>query len=155
MKRMILCSAIILGVILWVLPACAGQPDNYWTKFGVGSWVLSEMQGGMQQKQTLIQKSPSEFTLRIEMIMNGKVINTTDTKIPLKSGTATSGKEVKVKEYPDSYLVKAKKLACRVYETGTPQGVSKSWVCDKVPGGSVKQVIGNNETLKVIDFEAK
>lgn len=156
---MLMCAAIIL--LMATVSVRAEDPKNYWTKFGVGSWVLLEMPGGTRQKQTLMKKSSESYTLKMETIVNGKAVYSNEVVIPLKSKatgapTAMPTKvDVQVKQYKENVTVKNKSLACDVSEVKTAQGTSKNWMSDQIPGGVVKTTLNNSPMSTAIDFEVK
>lgn len=158
MKKFLAISALLIfGVISVAVSSFAQrETENYWADFNLGSWVLYEVTGGIQQKHTLIKKTNTEITLKAEAIMGGQVASSTEVKIPLTAASRTAAdSQVEVNESGDKVEVKNITLDCKAYVVKGQEGVSKTWICDEVPGGIVKVVSGNNIVMTLKDFEAK
>jgi len=147
-------SLLALGLVIVFSGAICAAENNYWEKFKEGSWVLHEYTGGVQMKQTLVGKAADEVTLRSETIMNGNTISSVDVKVPLKTGmTGIEKADVKISDA--TFEVKGKTLSCKVFETNTPMGLSKSWISADVPGGLLKSQVNDTDSIKIVDYEVK
>lgn len=158
MKKTLGVLCLIVLIFSFLCPAFAKKQkvQTNWENFGMGSWVLHEMMGEMQQKQTLIGKNDKEITIKSEMIMNGETTFTNEIKIPLEVDVPEAESQpVDTKIYDDSVEVSGKPLAVKVYETTTSYGVSKGYMSDKVPGGIVQSVTDGNIAMKLLDYEVK
>jgi hypothetical protein len=148
----------VVFVSFFVLSSIAGEQDNLWVKFNVGSWVLYEAGGGVNLKSTLIDKTDSEVTLRMDTTINGDVLSSQEVKLPLVQAQAPMTDQaapMNTKTYDDTIELKGESLSCKVIEANTPQGFVKSWISDRVPGGVVKSVVAGTTVQKAVDYEAK
>lgn len=136
----------------------AEKVEHPWEKFNVGSWVLYELSGGMQQRQTLINKTEKELILKMEMIKDEQVIYSGENKMPLEmtpqEKTADNIK-ANMKESEDKLEIKKENVLCKVYEVTSELGTTKSWMSDRIPGGVVQTMVEGNIAMKILDYEAK
>lgn len=151
-------GVVLVSLFALVSVSFASQQENQWSKFNVGSWVLYDLGNGMQQKQTLVDKSAIDITVKTEMVIAGNTIPGAEIKIPLDAAAQTGAKaeaQPKVKETSGSIEIKGKVASCKIYEVTTDQGVSKSWVAENIPGGVVQIIINDKVTMKLVDYELK
>lgn len=130
--------------------------ENSWSNFNIGSWVLYELSGGIQQKQILINKTDTEITLKVEIVINGNTVSVSEMKIPLDvKPSETPESHVETKEYSDKIEIKGETLSCKLYEVDSPQGIGKSWISDKIPGGVVQAGLNDTVTMRLLEYEIK
>jgi len=142
------------------LPANVRAADeNPFKKAVVGDWVgyknTTKMQGAdmaSEMKQTVTAKTEKTITLKIEVIMNGAAVSTTETVIELDkpydpTATTPNSKVEKLGEGEESitvggktYATKWVKMKITMDNAGTKmESESKAWTSPDVPlGGLVK-----------------
>ena len=134
----------------------AGEKDRYWKKFNTGSWVLYELQDGLRQKITLTFKTDAQISLKTEMIKDEAVVSVSEEKIPLDLSTeSAAAPKPGMREYVQDTMVVNQVMPATIYESDTKAGIKKSWFSEQIPGGLVKSSVGDSETIKLIDYEAK
>lgn len=149
-------AVLCLGAGAWAvdekdLPNCIKDAK-------VGEWVLVEMQGGMQQRQTVIKVTKKEVTVKFETIMKGKVINSIETKIPLETKQKPDEKKKgpKPKITKEKVKVKDQEIECFGIEIETKAGTSKSYISNDIPVmGLVKSEFKGKVMQKVVDYGTK
>ncbi len=127
----------------------------------VGDWVLLEVQGGIQMKQTVEAVTPEQLTLKIETIMNGQVISTMSQPINRTQGeyaempaTATDAPKPKISR--GKATVKGQELDCWIIEMTVQGQTSKTYLSQDVPiNGMVKTEMNGQASMTLVDFGRK
>lgn len=127
----------------------------------VGDWVLLEVQGGMQMKQTVEAVTPEQLTLKVDTIMNGQVISTMSQPIKRTQGEYTEPPAVAT-DAPKPTIskgkatVKGQELDCWIIEMTTQGQASKTYFSKEVPiTGMVKSEMNGQVSVKLVDFGRK
>lgn len=154
MKRCIfLC--VLAAMLALPVAGLAGDLPNPIKDAKVGEWALYQMMGPMQQKQTVVAVDKDSVTIKIEMIMNGKVVSTVSNKMLFSQ----MGPKARPKDAPQLKLgkatvqVKGRSLDCI---TSTVQAQGKTivtYISTQVPiYGVVKSTIGGQVMMQLVDW---
>lgn len=148
-------SHLILTTVL-VNSSFAGEESLCWKKFNPGSWVLYELQEGLEKKITLATKTDAQISLKTEMIKDAAVISTSEEIIPLHLAREPAvAPKPGMREYVEDTLVVNQVIPCKVYEHNTKEGLQRTWLSEQIPGGLVQSTTGDTVAVKLIDYEAK
>ena len=120
---------------------------------GEGQWVRYRVTGGpMEQKQTVLAVSNDAVVVRMETVLDGRVINTIDEKIALTQRGRpvvymAKGKPLRM----ETLVVAGRRLTCLVWELDDgPRGRTRIWTCPDVPLlGLVRSVKVRGDTTQV------
>lgn len=145
-------------VLLLTIGVMAMDIPNPLKNAKVGDWALMEMQGGIQQKQTVLKITVDAVTVKMDTIMNGKLINSMEMDLPLKGkGSAEAamapedGPEPKIGS--ETVTLNGKELKCTTYEVTSEHGTTKTWICSDIPiNGMVKSETDGTVNLKLVDW---
>ncbi len=140
-----------LVLIMAVSAVSALDLPNPYKNAKEGDWVVHEMKGGMQMRQTVVAVSPDTVTIEIQTIMNGNVVHkqTMDqernSKPDLKAlGVKEGGPEPKISE--DTLTIKGKKIKCTLIVTEKDDITTKIWLSEEIPvNGLVKTEMTGKE----------
>jgi hypothetical protein len=163
MKKTLACTlAALAGICLLAttLPA-EEQLPNMMADAKVGDWVLLEVQGGIQMKQTVEAVTPEQLTLKIETIMNGQVISAMSQPINRTQGEyaempAAAADVPKPKISKGKATVKGQELDCWIIEMTVQGQTSKTYFSKEVPiNGMVKTEMNGQASMKLVDFGRK
>jgi len=154
MKRLTLVLSLVVFALLGLISSVFAA-EQRWSKFSPGSWVLYEISGGMEQKQTLVEKTDTEVTIKNEEIMRGNVVSSQEIKIPLSEHSPMASGNPEVKISSEEFEFQGKKLNCKVYDSETAQGHSKTLFSEEIPGGLVQATLGGQILMTAIDCDLK
>jgi len=157
MREKALTLSIVICCLAIIGSAGDGEVPYPLAKAEVGDWLLYEMQGGMQQKQTVLAVSEEAVKVKIDTIMNGSTINSMEMDYPLKADTSAGMQDAvdapKPKISEATLTVKGKDLKCQVVEAETQGMTTKSWMCDGVPiTGVAKSEVAGSVAMTLVDF---
>lgn len=159
-SKIILSAVFLMSLIGFTLTAEEKMP-NFLKDAKVGEWALYSMPTtpGMQMKQTVIKVTPKRVTLKTEMIMSGKAMNTSQQIIPLtgkapKIPGAKAGAKPKISK--GTVKVKDKELECIIMEVEASTGSQKSKMSKDVPVTGMVSTENNGKVMmKLIDYGTK
>lgn len=144
----------LLAILLALPLAAPAAGDNPLKEAKPGQWVLYRTMGGMQQKQTVVKVEPDAVTIRVEMIMNGRTMNTAENRIPLSGGMAQAPTNAPdVKQGSSTVTVKGQNIECMTFE-GKAQGQTfKTYISRDIPVyGMVRSEMGGQVIMELVDW---
>ena len=146
--------ALFLALCL-VLPLTAWAQDNPLADAQVGEWVLYRMQGGMEQKQTITAVTPDSVTVKVEMMLNGRIVHAAENTLPLRqSGTSGLPPDApEVTRGKATVQVKNQSVTCDTFQTTMRGQTSKTYICPEVPVmGMVRSEANGRVVMELVDF---
>ena len=153
-------SIMLINIfVICSCPQLRAQTDmpNPLADVKVGEWVLYEMPGGIQQRQTVISVDDKSVTIKMETIINGSVLSSIEQKMdrPDKDQPANSVMDGST-SYNGSVKVKDKQIPCSVFEVTANGRVSRTYMSNQIPvTGLIKSEIDGTVALQLIDYGAK
>jgi len=122
-----------------------------------GEWVLYEMPGGMQQRQTIISVDDNSVTVKMETIINGTVLSSIEEKMDRSDTTQPAITDMDgATSYNGSVQIKGKQIPCSVYEVSVNGRVSRTYMSNEVPvTGLIKSEMDGNAALQLVDYGSK
>lgn len=159
MKRAVFIFTL-LAVLAMAASGLAADQINPIKDAKVGEWALYEMTGGMQQKQSVVARDDNSVTIKIDIIMTGKVVNSATTKINFDQITAKPGVHgasgIKPTMGEESVEIKGKKVQCATMTMETQGRTMKSYMSKDVPVyGLVMTTMDGKPMMKLIDYGGK
>jgi hypothetical protein len=148
-------AAICLALCM-VLPGAAwAQEGNPLSDAQVGEWVLYRMQSGMEQKQTVTAVTPDSVTVKVDMMLHGRVVNSAENTLPLRQ-PGTSGLPPEAPEVTrgkTTLEIKNQPVSCDTFQTTMRGQTSKTYICPQVPVmGMVRSEANGRVVMELLDY---
>lgn len=149
-------------------PAATTAPEqkSSWYSATVGDTLVYKMQNNMQQTWKVTKVDDKIVTVEMSTVLNGNPVGTSNMTqprmVPAPKGPVALAPGNEMKELADEVVkVSGQDLTCKVRQVMIKVGdrviTSKSWMCDKVPGGIVKSesdALGANAvTIELTEFK--
>lgn len=161
LKKFVLTAAFVVAACSLIQAADYSKLPKPLDNAKVGQWVHYKIMGGMEQKQsiTAIEGDGDDrvITLTIEIMQNGAVVQSQETKLNLKEAKAqeeaarASTPDVTIVE--ETITVNGKSYDAVVVE-GEANGMkSRIYMSEKIPvSGMLKMDAGGMAMLELVDF---
>ncbi len=165
-RQLLKCSIIAAVLGMFFLPAFAQEEFNPYETLKEGDWVKYEcvttsgITSEITQRVTKIEGKKVIFNIFTRMFMNGRLLGesgpTTQTAdFSTTQETPKHGLDKNPQVEYSTFKVKGKELKCKVTTYKTGKHVSKIWVCEDVPFGSVKIESNGNVSMELVDWGSK
>ncbi len=155
MKRWVFLCVLAAMLVLPFTGLAGDLPPNPIKDAKVGEWVLYQMMGPMQQKQTVTAVHKDAVTVKIDIIMNGKVVSTVSNKIRFdqKGPGAPPQGSPKFKMGKATVQVKGHSLDCITTEVKAQGKTIVTYISPDIPVFGVVQTNMNGQPLmKLLDW---
>lgn len=159
MRKFLFSSFIVLSIFSMAFLSSAAdlKLPNFLENAKVGQWLLFEMQQGMRMRQSVVNVTETEITLKQEVLMNGQPMATQEVKLdrkPNEEGTVNiGGQQVKPKISKGKATVKGKEIDCYVIEYNSQGQNTVSYMSGEIPiNGLIKSEMDGKTMLQLIDY---
>lgn len=157
MKRAFFLFALV-AMLAVPLAGLAADMPNTMKDAKVGEWALYQMMGPMQQKQTVIAVDAKSVTIRIDIMMNGKTVNSTSNKMLFSAmgSMAAGSNRPDMKMGKATVTVKGQSLDCITAQVSQDGKTFVTYISTEVPVyGMVKSTMNGKPIMELIDFGGK